>query len=143
MGTEVTTKEKPKSGKKGPPKKSTQNGVDTGANDVNRVGRGTGGYQQPTNDNEKLVDDWFEKHANKQWKKLLERMSSEQAGTLHSLLSIGSQESTQVHSRTAVSPDTTHGVTQGTSGVSTSRQPEKVMQEKNFFTVKTVQKVTP
>ena len=70
-------------------------------------------------------------------------MSIEQAGTLHSLLSIGSQQSTQVHSRTAVSPDTTHGVTQGTNGVSTSRQPKKVMQKKKFLAVKTAQKSTP
>ena len=113
---------------------------------MNRVGRGAGGYQQPTNDNERIVDDWFEKHANKQWKKLLESMSSEQSETLHSLLSIGSQQSTQVHSRAAVHPDTTHGVTQGTNGVSTSRQPEKVMQvtqEKKFLAVKTAQKATP
>ena len=48
MGTEVTTREKPKSSKKGgPKKKSAQNGVDSGANNVNRVGRETGEYQQP------------------------------------------------------------------------------------------------
>ena len=71
---------------------------------MTRLGRGSGSYVQPTSGTEKIVDDWFEKHANKQWKDLLQSLSAEQSGTLHSLLTSGMQQPAPV---TPASPDTT------------------------------------
>ena len=91
---EVTVKEKPKSGKKGGAKKKPAENVSAanGTNNVNRLGKGSGGYQPPTTGAEKIIDDWFEKHANKQWKDLLQSLNAEQLGTLHTLLTSGMQQ---------------------------------------------------
>ena len=91
---EVTVKEKLKSGKKGGAKKKPAENVSAanGTNNVNRLGKGSGGYQPPTTGAEKIIDDWFEKHANKQWKDLLQSLNAEQLGTLHTLLTSGMQQ---------------------------------------------------
>ena len=90
----VKEKEKSKSGKKGGPKKKpVENACATnGTNDVNRLGKGSGGYQPPTTGEEKIIDDWFKKHANKQWKDLLQSLNAEKLGTLHTLLTSGMKQ---------------------------------------------------
>ena len=90
----VIEKEKLKSGKKGGPKKKPVENMcaANGTNDVNRLGKGSGGYQPPTTEEEKIIDDWFEKHANKQWKDLLQSLNAEQSGTLHTLLTSGMKQ---------------------------------------------------
>ena len=153
--------------KKGGAKKKPAENVSAanGTNNVNKLGKGSGGYQPPTTGAEKIIDDWFEKHANKQWKDLLQSLNAEQLGTLHTLLTSGMQQQ-QTKGDSLVrndrgdvtppytSPDTTHGgVTQGTNAVSTSKQTEevipekklteKVIPEKKLTAVKTAQKVTP
>ena len=93
---EVTVKEqeKLKSGKKGGPKKKPVENACTanGTTNVNRLGKGSGGYQPPMTGEEKIVDDWLEKHSKKQWKDLLQSLNAEQLRTLHTLLTSGMKQ---------------------------------------------------
>ena len=59
---------------------------------VNRLGKVMVDTNHQQLEKEKIIDDWFKKHADKQWKDLLQCLNAEQSGTLHPLLTSGMKQ---------------------------------------------------